>query len=494
MPLSALSHRGLRRSLRVLPFVWLALAGSAHAGTWALPGDLALRSDLQLLSDSGLLHIPLSAWPVSLADVERALRDNQATDLDPAVQAAYLRTRSRLRAATRPGVGERQLTIELASDPVRLRGFQDTPREEAGLGFATSWNGDYFNARLQAIAVADPEDDRPLRLDGSYAGLTLGNWTLAFGSVPRWWGPGYDGSIILGTAARPVPALMLEREHTLPIDFPILRWLGPWDFSGFIGQLESDRHIPEAKLIGIRITLKPTERFELGLSRTAQWGGEGRPESFDSFVNLMLGRDNRGDSGITIDNEPGNQLAGLDFRWRSPLFGNWPYAIYGQLIGEDEAGGMPSRHLGMAGIEHWGSAGGVGYRAYFEWADTACNFYDDPPGYNCAYEHTIYRDGYRYRGQPLGHALDNDSRMLSLGLVLTQADGNTWGLILQRAELNRDGRDSTARGHALSPHAASERRRLQLMHARSAVGGWLELAFAADESDLSGSARWTLAW
>ena len=54
--------------------------------------------------------------------------------------------------------------------------------------------------------------------------------------------------------------------------------------------------------------------------------------------------------GTTPENEPGNQLAGLDARWTSLWFGT-PVSLYGQMIGEDEAGGFPSRYLGQFGIE-----------------------------------------------------------------------------------------------------------------------------------------------
>ncbi len=42
-----------------------------------------------------------------------------------------------------------------------------------------------------------------------------------------------------------------------------------------------------------------------------QWGGEGRPESFSSFWDGFTGHDNTG-----TDNEPGNQLAGFDFKFK----------------------------------------------------------------------------------------------------------------------------------------------------------------------------------
>ena len=45
--------------------------------------------------------------------------------------------------------------------------------------------------------------DEGFALDGSYIAARLGNWSASFGQVERWWGPGWDGSLILSTNARP---------------------------------------------------------------------------------------------------------------------------------------------------------------------------------------------------------------------------------------------------------------------------------------------------
>ena len=101
--------------------------------------------------------------------------------------------------------------------------------------------------------------------------------------------------------------------------------------------------------IGVR------EGLEIGVSRTAQWCGEGRPCGLDTFWDLFIGRDNVGDDGTTPENEPGNQLAGFDVRWTNMWFGT-PMSFYGQVIGEDEAVvrlAQPGQaSLGLVGLAH----------------------------------------------------------------------------------------------------------------------------------------------
>ncbi len=71
--------------------------------------------------------------------------------------------------------------------------------------------------------------------------------------------------------------------------------------------------------------------------------------------------------------EPGNQMAGYDMRLRSP-WKSLPVAFYTQWIGEDEAGGLPSKFIGQFGLEFWGASPLGGYRLRAEYADTACIF------------------------------------------------------------------------------------------------------------------------
>ena len=51
---------------------------------------------------------------------------------------------------------------------------------------------------------------------------------------------------------------------------------------------------------------------------------------------------------LSFENQPGNQLAGADFSF-SPK-NNLNIKIYGQIMGEDEAGYLPSRTFFLLGL------------------------------------------------------------------------------------------------------------------------------------------------
>ncbi|RMG89314.1 MAG: capsule assembly Wzi family protein [Chloroflexi bacterium] len=436
---------------------------AALAAPWQGPGDLFARHKIQLLGDAGLVQAPLISWPVPLADLSVL---NQFPYMkDTTIEDAARHLRTQYSPSRKVGQVRSSAHISLGTRSLALRGFQYTPRENFETATTLDFLGRRFAGSLDVQAVKGPSDGDRIRFDGSYIAGTFGNWILSFGAQDRWWGPGWDGSLILSTSARPVPGFGFQRKQSLPFQWPVLRLLGPWRLEGFVGQMEGDRFVSHAKFLGMRFSFRPVKDLEVGLSRTAQWGGEGRPEDLESFFNLMIGRDNRNSGGINVANEPGNQVAGVDWRWRVPLFRSANYAIYGQIIGEDEAGGYPSRFIGLGGVEHWGALSSGSYRAYVEAADTTLDFYHSSSRFNNAYEHFLYKTGYRYKGRPLGHSLDNDGRSVSLGWIWTNSVGNGWGGHYLHAQLNRDGKDvAPPGGNQLSLAHNSDLDRVLVFH------------------------------
>jgi len=418
------------------------LAAAAGAEPWIGPGDVTLRHDLQRLADAGLLSGPSLSWPVGWSQVARELGRIDLDSLVEGQRAAVERVKARAARETRSGDVGLTAAIAGAVEPTPLRTFESTPREEGEASLAADWLGERFAWKLAATVVADPDDDQEIRPDGSYVAASLGNWMVSAGFLDRWWGPGWQGSLILSTNQRPLPAIAIDRNEARPFDLPVLRWLGPWRLSTFMGQFEHDRDYPDALLFGLRAEIRPHPTLQIAASRTAQWCGEGRPCDLDTFWDLLAGNDNDQD----LDEQPGNQLAGFDVRWSWPA-SRVPVALYAQGIGEDEAGFLPSKYLGLFGAEVWGDIAGGSWRAHAEYADTACDFLSDPPEFGCAYTNVIYTTGYRYRGRVLGHSMDADGESIGGGALYVDARGRRWELLARNVKLNRAG---VARGHTLA--------------------------------------------
>lgn len=436
----------------LLAAAWVLPAAPAAADPWLGPGDSRVRHDLTILADAGLVRTPISTWPLSWPDVSRDIAVAAARGgYPPAVEQALARVGRAARfAAARGWSGIGVLVAAAVPEPVR--GFQDSPRQEGEAGLVTSWLGDRAAAAIEVMLVTDPADDQRVRLDGSYVGMSLGNFMVSAGAMERWWGPGWDGSLILSSNARPVPGITVERNYTDASRWPLLKWLGPWRASLSVGQAEgSDVAVADVRILAARLTFRPRSWLEFGLSRAAQWCGEGRPCGTQSFLDLLVGRDNRSDS-LTIDDEPGNQLAGYDFRIRMP-WQRLAAAVYAQGIGEDEAGGLPSKFLGLVGLEVSGGTEAGSWRARLEYADTACEFTRRQPEYNCAYRNGLYPQGFAYRTRPIGHAVDGDGRMLTAAFLFVRPEGTTFGVRVRDLDLNRDGAPDPI--HALAPAAAA---------------------------------------
>jgi hypothetical protein len=414
-------------------------AYGASAAPWLAPGDGALRSDIQLLADAGIVHGPVTTWPISWPDIARDTLARDATDLDPATAGALVRVQRLARAASASGFSGLGLRAAAAREPEPLRGFEDSPRAEGELGMRASWLGEHLALNLQGTYAVDADDRKSFRADGSYLGLNIGNFVVSAGFMDRWWGPGWDGSLVYSTNARPMPSVALERNYSDPFETPLLSWIGPWRASFAMGKAESHGvALPNVRFFTARLNFKPRPWLEFGLSRAAQWCGGDRACDWGTFTDMLSGQDNQVDDGSVSDAQPGNQLAGYDLRLRSPWLA-LPLAFYTQWIGEDEAGGLPSKFMGLFGAEAWGGSGLGGWRLRAEYADTTCSFSRQQPEFDCGYRSSIYPQGYSYRGRIIGHSLDNDSRMYSLAGLLTRTHGDVLSLNLRRVELNRDG-------------------------------------------------------
>jgi Capsule assembly protein Wzi len=301
-------------------------------------------------------------------------------------------------------------------------------------------------------------------MDGSALSWRIDeHWRVGAGLISRQWGPAWDGSLILGSAARPFLNASVEADSGPLPPSSFWWWLGEVNFSAFFGELEDERaDYSRPYLMGARLVVRPWRSLELGLSRTAMWGGEGRDNSLEMFWNSLIGRDNQeGDPSL----QPGNGLGGFDARWD---VSQWlpGIALYGQMIGEDEAANLPSKYMYLAGAD-WRRDGAM---AFVEWTDSSAKLA------GVAYNHHIYTDGYRYKGRPLGHWADGDSNLWTIGGLVPQLAGGQALAVLRYGTLNDAG---------VSPTWPASRMVGASLQWRTVVDRVLGLTFAFDYLRLS---------
>ena len=492
--------------MRITAQIWLGiilaqgLLSTALGGPSMAPGDIQLRHDLEYLSDVGIINIPLSAWPLSSGDIYSALKSAKFSSENAVSDLILDRVKRRMRYEMEIGFVDVNVGLSGSLNPRVIRSFEDTPREEGEVRVGVSWLGERFSVNLAATYASNPFDGDEIRPDGTYLGVAMGNWMLTAGWQERWWGPGRDGSMILSTNARPIPGLGLQRISSHPSKSKWFSWMGPWTFTTFMNWMDDERVVEDGLLFGMRGSFRPARGLEIGLSRTAQWCGEGRVCDLKTFLRLLNGNDNQG-ANVEPEDEPGNQLAGIDVRWTLP--NKTPVALYTQWISEDTRRTGFSFHLWMKqfGIEHWGQIGDLSHRTHFEITNSSCHkggLGEGSQVANCAYEHSIFQTGYRYNSRSLGHSGDGDTLSYSLGSTLVQSAGHSWNVSLRHMEINRLGTPNPQ--HTLTP-TPQEFIDVQVSHDRmTRIGrfyagvGYSRLddqASSVSTSDVTGFIQWS---
>ncbi|WP_168384791.1 capsule assembly Wzi family protein [Acinetobacter indicus] len=383
----------------------LALSSSLTFAQGIVLNDQNLRNDLNWLNQQGVIQISTSTWPMSGDEIQRAL--SQAKISTPVQQKVVDAVLTHLNA-------DNQLlkaALFAETDHKYLpQAFADQEKSQYQAGLELNAGGSQWDARLRVNAEKDPQidHDQDVNVEGSYIAGKLWNQWLIAGQIPTYWGPGHEGSLIRGDASRPVYGITAQRAEQTAFSSKWLSWIGPWQYQAFAGQLDNYDAVPDAKLIGLRVTAQPLPYLELGASRAIQWGGEGRPESLSSLWDAFVGNK---DNGGTGEPDPSNQIAGFDARLSLQPLVQMPLGVYAQYVGEDEAGGLPAKKMYLAGVDYSSSYQNMPYQLYTEWADTRTN----GKAQGVSYNHSTYKDGFYQHGYPLAHAMGGDGQMISVG-------------------------------------------------------------------------------
>lgn len=368
-----------------------------------------LRTDLNWLNQQGVIQISTSTWPLSGDEIERALEGANPTNL--VEQKVLNSVRSSLAAQNTTA----KLSLYAESDPRYFpQPFADTEKAQYQATLELNAGSTAWDGKLKINAEKDQiiQHEQDVNIEGSYLAGKLWNQWLIVGQIPTYWGPGHEGSLIRGDTSRPVYGLTLQRAEQTPFETKWLSWIGNWQYQVFAGRLNDYKAIPDTNLLGLRLTSQPLPYLEIGASRTLQIDGKGQPDSLKAYWNAFIGKDNACDDlGCVGEGNASNQIAGLDARLNLKQWFNVPLGFYGQFVGEDEAGLLPSRKMYLAGLDYSSQIKNMPFQIYTEWVDTRTS--GEIWGYS--YNHHNYKDGYYQHGYPLGHAMGGDGQMYSLG-------------------------------------------------------------------------------
>jgi hypothetical protein len=165
------------------------------------------------------------------------------------------------------------------------------------------------------------------RLLDAYVAMNLSDWQLSYGNQSLWWGPDAGGAMMLSDNAQPLRMFRVNR--VTPFKLPsFLGVLGPMRMEFFLGQYSGYEFMftplglegqygqslhPQPIVHGERISLKPTRNFEIGLSRTTDYGGPGYPLTWHTFLRSVFSTD---ETIPGAADKPGSRRSGVDFTYR----------------------------------------------------------------------------------------------------------------------------------------------------------------------------------
>lgn len=233
-----------------------------------------------------------------------------------------------------------------------------------------------------------------------YLDIDIRSIKITLGKKALWFGPGIHSSMLLSNNTEPFKLGMLSNNKPT-----VLPYLGKTKFIWFLTRLEGDRVIPNPYLTGARVSFTPFKIFNFSLNRVIIFGGEGREKlSISDYWKIFL---------ASHENEPGkldnNQLAGFDF---SIKLSNYlptikSFTIYGDFVGEDEAGYLPCKWGRLYGIST--SFGKI--NLILEYANNSVK--TAPYAF---YRHHIYSSGYTYKGRVIGHHMGTNAEDLFINI------------------------------------------------------------------------------
>jgi hypothetical protein len=191
-------------------------------------------------------------------------------------------------------------------------------------------------AAQHAIAMADftsagaagpPSGFTRGRLLDANVSYIFSNNQFTFGKQTLWWGPARSGSTLFSDNAEPLT--MLRYDRVRPFVLPgFLGLLGPVRVQLFLGRLAGAQFVQaEDRIIGRpgvalsdqpfihgqKVSFKPTENFEFGVSRTVLFGGAGAPVTTHTFLRSVFST-----STGNEQNDPGDRRVAFDAQYRIP--------------------------------------------------------------------------------------------------------------------------------------------------------------------------------
>ena len=301
---------------------------------------------------------------------------------------------------------------------------------------STNINSNYKSDNLHSN-LSISKGNNNFNLDDSFINYKAGNLTFGIGKINRNWSYSKNTSIILSSNSRPSTSIYFKINEKNNSKFPTLALIGPWSLEIFNARVNS-KNLQRSMLLGTRATINPVENLHIEFFKTSQWGGNKYDKSLSSLKAAFLGNTNEGSFSDI------NQMAGVGFSYNISD-SKFPLRFYTQVAGEDEAGGLPSCLMYMAGLEWNNTISHQKFSFNLEFIDTRINKSRNGfCGPNTAYNNSIYE--YSNYGVVMGAPIDTESKEILLAASTKLSSNLQFKYSLRNLLLN----DANWKNHRLS--------------------------------------------
>jgi hypothetical protein len=312
-----------------------------------------------------------------------------------------------------------------------------------------NFNLKYSEKSLSSQLSLNFDGHNELNFDKSYVNYGKGIVNLNIGKVDRIWSFSKKSSLILSSNSRPLEAISLNLESKFNTNW--LPSTANWSVEIINGSTKNSLNGNHSMLSGIRVIISPSEKLNFEFLQTGQWGNQNNKLYSSNISALFLGNTNEGKNANV------NKMAGIGLSYSVPLNEN-TYRFYGQTIGEDEAGSLPSCLSWMAGLELTASEMKFPTILTIEAVDTRVK--KSTHG-NCG-ANTMYNNGnYDYVNYDTVLGVPIDTEGTSLGLFMRSQ-------ISQKINIGFTTKSVTLNDKNWSRHRLSSKRQSGLIHSLNA--------------------------
>lgn len=214
----------------------------SQASPWVEAQDPILRSNIQLLSDSGLLNSATNSYPFRWVQISNDLLAINRENLTLEQSLAYRYVKHNYDAARTSG-NRNQFTSFISSENKASSGFGDINRGHWDVSASKEITDKQFSMRIAVGYDKNQQTEDEYHFNNSYFALGDSNWQFSVSNIERWWGHGWANSLSFSQQEEPMETVgiaYLSDGEFLPNNLWVESFIGLVDTPEYHGSSDDD--------------------------------------------------------------------------------------------------------------------------------------------------------------------------------------------------------------------------------------------------------------